>query len=98
MIRVGATAVAFGLGLALLGTTNSASTAADRDVGVRGGAVSERVIIKRRAHRGYHGCPDGYGCYALYGAYGPYGGRAYWSSFSYLVPTYADGPALRSRY
>ncbi len=98
MIRITATAVAFGLGLALLGTTNSASNAADRDVAVRDGAVSERLVVKRRVRRGYYGCPDGYGCYPLYGAYGPYGGRAYWSSFSYLVPAYADGIRLRSRY
>jgi hypothetical protein len=97
MIRTGAIAVAFGLGLTLLCTTNSASTAADRDVAVRDGAVSERVVVKRRARRGHYGCPDGYGCYPLYGAYGPYGGRAYWSSFSYLVPSYADG-VVRPRY
>jgi hypothetical protein len=98
MIRIAATAVAFGLGLALLGATNSAANAADRDTAVRDGAMSERVVVKRRVRRGYHGCPDGYGCYPLYGAYGPYGGRAYWSSFSYLVPSYASGAVLRSRY
>jgi len=98
MLRIAVVAGAFGLGLALLGMTNSASTAADRDVAVRDGAVSEGAIVKRRIRRGYHGCPDGYGCYPLYGAYGPYGGRAYWSSFSYLVPSYAEGTVLRSRY
>jgi hypothetical protein len=98
MIKIAATVAAFGLGLALLGTTHTASNAADRDVAVRDGAVSDRVVVKRRVRRGHYGCPDGYGCYPLYGAYGPYGGRAYWSSFSYIVPSYSDRVVLRSRY
>jgi hypothetical protein len=63
----------------------SDATAADQAVGVTG----KRVVKHRHYHRSaLYPCPDGYGCYPLYGAYGPYGGRAYWSSFSYLVPSY----------
>ena len=61
----------------------SDATAADRDVGVTG-----KRVVKHRYRSAVYPCPDGYGCYPLYGAYGPYGGRAYWSSFSYLVPSY----------
>jgi hypothetical protein len=64
----------------------SGAVAADQAVGVTG----KRMVVKHRHHyrSALYPCPDGYGCYPLYGAYGPYGGRAYWSSFSYLVPSY----------
>jgi hypothetical protein len=104
MIRIAGLVLGLVLGLALVGLPTSASVAADRDVVAGDAAVGTRVVVKRRHyHRRAYGCPDGYGCYPLYGAYGPYGGRAYWSSFSYLVPTdadrgYAYGTVLRSRY
>jgi hypothetical protein len=72
-------------GLTMFHPGSPAVQAADREVSVR----QDKVVVKHRRYRErYYGCPDGYGCYPLYGAYGPYGGRAYWSSFSYLVPTY----------
>jgi hypothetical protein len=79
-------------GIALMGVALtlalpvSGATAADQDVGYS----RKRVVVKHRhySRSALYPCPDGYGCYPLYGAYGPYGGRAYWSSFSYLVPSY----------
>ena len=81
--------IGLGLALAVLQTPLNSAVAADADVTVR----EQRTVVKHRHYRqrAYYGCPDGYGCYPLYGAYGPYGGTAYWSSFSYLVPSY-NGP------
>ena len=86
MIRIAGIVLA-GIVLALTPPVSDATAA---DLGVTG----KRVVVKHRHHRSaLYPCPDGYGCYPLYGAYGPYGGRAYWSSFSYLVPSsYAPRP------
>src|SRR6185369_15061395 len=71
-------------GLALLHLSTGPSSAADRDLGVAPSRAVYKHHYRQRVVR--YGCPEGYGCYPLYGAYGPYGGRAFWSSFSYLVP------------
>lgn len=88
MLRFAGLALAF----LLMGVSISSAIAADQNFGV----TPKRVVVKHRHHHhraGLYPCPDGYGCYPLYGAYGPYGGPAYWSSFSYLVPsTYAPRP------
>lgn len=76
--------------------TVPAASAADRDVVVTRGGEATRVVRSERTVR--YRCPDGYGCYPLYGAYGPYGGAAYWSSFSYLVPTGTSEAVISSRY
>lgn len=87
MVRIAGIAFA-GIALAFA-LPVSGAMAADQDVGVTG----KRVVKYRHYHRsGLYPCPDGYGCYPLYGAYGPYGGRGYWSSFSYLVPSYSPRP------
>jgi hypothetical protein len=86
MLRV----LGIALGLALIHVPVSGALAADQDAAVSG----KRIVVKHRYHHRarIYGCPDGYGCYPLYGAYGPYGGRAYWSSFSYLLPSYGPRP------
>jgi hypothetical protein len=82
MFRIAAVAFV----LALVHLPVSVSLAADSEV-----AISKKRVAAKQRYQ--HGCPDGYGCYPLYGAYGPYGGRAYWNSFSYIVPTSASRPS-----
>jgi len=88
--------VTIGLGLIALHCSIGPCLAADRDLGVTSTRVTTHHRYGARVVR--YGCPDGYGCAPLYGAYGPYGGRAYWSSFSYLVPPERPVEVIYSRY